>query len=72
MKKLITLLLITSIGYSQDTIPKRKWLQIGLLTSSVVFNAVGDGLNSKLHYVSGHIFDGIGKFSCRTDIYTGR
>jgi hypothetical protein len=54
MKLLIFILLFSLSVHAQDRL-----LQVGLLTSSVVFNAVGDGLNSKLHYAEGHVFNGL-------------
>lgn len=43
-------------SYGQDSIPvkKHRLLQIGLLTTSVVTSALGDGLNSRTKYGSGH------------------
>ena len=54
---LIFLLLILSLNVNaQDTLKKdHNLLQIGLLTTSVVTGALGDGLNSRMYYKSGHI-----------------
>lgn len=65
MKKLITIgaLLLTlqvHVKAQCDTTRKdHKWLEIGLITTSVVAGAVSDGLNSRAKYTSGHTLSAI-------------
>jgi len=47
---------------AQDTVNhprKGKWLQYALLTTSVVSNALGDGLNSREYYAQGHALNAL-------------
>lgn len=59
VNKIITITFLACIFCSELKAQNKehKWLNIGLLTSAVVFNAVGDGLNSKEHYATGHVFN---------------
>lgn len=56
MAIVIGLLLLNLVAHAQcDTTRKdHKWLEIGLITTSVVTNALGDGLNSRTKYSQGH------------------
>jgi hypothetical protein len=63
MKKFTLIVLLTlSIQAlkAQDSLtikPKHHWLQVALLASSVVFNGIGDGLNARENYATGHAFN---------------
>ena len=54
---LLALFLITSVQ-AQDSLSTRKkhpLLEIGVFTASVIMNGLGDGLNSRTYYNSGHL-----------------
>jgi hypothetical protein len=60
MKKLFLITLIFLIAFKvnaqQDTTRKNhKWLEIGLISTSVITGALGDGLNSRAKYTPGHL-----------------
>lgn len=64
MKKLlIVLLLIPGIkAKAQDTIVykhSKKWIEITLVTVSVVSGGLGDGLNSRAKYGTGHVLSAL-------------
>lgn len=61
MKTTLLLILLLVLGISsnaQDSISCKKdykWLQVELFTTSVITGALGDGLNSRTKYGSGHL-----------------
>jgi|SRR5579863_381591 len=60
--KWLFILLFPMCVRAQDTTKhtrKGKWLQYALLTTSVVANAVGDGLNSREYYAQGHALNAL-------------
>ena len=52
---LVILLFVANICQAQIK-PKQKWARIGLITSSIVFNAVGDGLYDDGHKLAAKSF----------------
>lgn len=57
--KLFIILALGLIGFRSnaqiDTCREHKWLEVGLFTTSVITGALGDGLNSRTKYGSGHL-----------------
>jgi hypothetical protein len=53
---LLSLLIIANVCQSQTIKSKQKWTRIGLITSSIIFNAVGDGLYDDGHKLAAKSF----------------
>lgn len=63
MKKLIVILfMVPMFCKAQDSTKqsrKGRWMQYALFTAAIVSNAAGDGLNSRVHYESGHALNAL-------------
>jgi hypothetical protein len=60
MKYILILLVLFSLNtQAQDSIPPRRGslVTLALFSGSVIMGGIGDGLNSRAHYASGHLLN---------------